>query len=191
MAIANAAIECDSALFAIDKNKKKPQQPQQRILNPRPPPMNNPFPQQWRPPANNPVPAAPRDPHAMEVDAMTRRPPGPLTPEERAHRYNNQLCLVCGSATHFRDSCPTAARRAQQIARAGLVPTADPAPIKLIDLYLSISSLNPIKEENLILPASVKFGSTAFAKTVFIDSGAYGVFIHGDLVNLYKIPCSP
>jgi hypothetical protein len=96
LAIANAAIECDSVLFAIDRNNKRtqPQQPQQRVLNPvrqswpRPPPINNPIPQQWRPPVNNPVPA---DPHAMEVDAMARRPLGPLNPEERAHRYNNQL----------------------------------------------------------------------------------------------------
>jgi hypothetical protein len=28
---------------------------------PRPPPINNPIPQQWRPPVNNPFPAAPRD----------------------------------------------------------------------------------------------------------------------------------
>jgi hypothetical protein len=41
-------------------------------------------------------------------------------PEELANRYNNNLCLVCGAATHFRDNYPEAARRAANIARAGL-----------------------------------------------------------------------
>jgi hypothetical protein len=79
--------------------------------------------------------------------------------------------------------------------RAGLapvVPFAEPAPvipINLKDIYLLISSLNPTKDANLIVPATVKFGVTSFARTAFIDSGADGLFIHLDLVNRFNIPC--
>jgi len=58
--------------------------------------------------------AAPRHPapanqqsDAMEIDAIRR---GPLTPEERNQRIQNQLCIVCGKPGHFKRNCPLSFR---------------------------------------------------------------------------------
>jgi len=42
---------------------------------------------------------------AMEIDAIRR---GPLSSEERTHRFRNRLCIVCGKAGHFKATCPVA-----------------------------------------------------------------------------------
>ena len=40
---------------------------------------------------------------AMEIDAVQRR--GPLTPDEKAHRMKNNLCLYCGKEGHKINEC--------------------------------------------------------------------------------------
>ncbi|KAH9276811.1 hypothetical protein BASA83_000316 [Batrachochytrium salamandrivorans] len=47
-------------------------------------------------------------PMHMDVDA-TRR--GPLTAQEREHRFKQRLCMVCGQAGHFKVNCPVATKR--------------------------------------------------------------------------------
>ncbi|EPZ34579.1 hypothetical protein O9G_001880 [Rozella allomycis CSF55] len=51
-------------------------------------------------------------PAPMEIDAVTRAP-GPLTPEERAHRMRNGLCIVCGQRGHVRNECLKSRGRGQ------------------------------------------------------------------------------
>jgi hypothetical protein len=58
-----------------------------------------------------PSPATPADSNAMEIDGIQRQSlptpsRGPLTLEERTHRMNYGLCLVCGSDSHLRANCP-------------------------------------------------------------------------------------
>jgi hypothetical protein len=51
---------------------------------------------------------APMD-HSRPMDltvAHTQQRHGPLTQEERARRYQNNLCLICGSSGHLRAACP-------------------------------------------------------------------------------------
>lgn len=62
-------------------------------------------------PAISTVP--PSVPTPMEVDAMRR---GPLTPAERQHRRDQNLCMYCGGPGHHADTCtklPNACRRAK------------------------------------------------------------------------------
>ena len=60
----------------------------------------------FRPNQNHRLPPPPVD-HSRPMDlsaTQTRR--GPLTPEERQHRFSNGLCLVCGKSGHIKSSCP-------------------------------------------------------------------------------------
>jgi hypothetical protein len=55
-------------------------------------------------------PSASSGPMAMDIDLVrTRREP--LSPEERARRFDNQLCMFCGAAGHFKASCPIKPKR--------------------------------------------------------------------------------
>jgi hypothetical protein len=40
----------------------------------------------------------------MEIDASRSR--GPLSDDEKAHRREHNLCMWCGKAGHYADSCP-------------------------------------------------------------------------------------
>jgi len=44
----------------------------------------------------------------MQIDAA--RPRGPLTPQERQRRIDNNLCLYCGKAGHIAKTCPIKSR---------------------------------------------------------------------------------
>ena len=93
--IVNLSIRCDNRLAELREEYRGPEYRQPVApYAPRPAPT---------PPAPvNP----PSSSDAMEVDTIRRR--GPLTPEERTHRFQNGLCLVCGSADHLRKDCPMA-----------------------------------------------------------------------------------
>lgn len=55
-----------------------------------------------------PRPSAPSFPPPlapMEIDATQTRPKK-LSPEERTHRFQNNLCMYCGKSGHFRNDCP-------------------------------------------------------------------------------------
>jgi hypothetical protein len=62
-------------------------------------------------PASNFTPPRPNHSYApprptgdmMDVDSVKR---GPLTPQEREHRFKNGLCIVCGKAGHIKMNCP-------------------------------------------------------------------------------------
>ena len=88
-----AAISVEHNQAAAIKGRPQQQQQQQR-----PPPPN-------RPPAILPLAGA----GPMEVDG-SRRNPGPLNPEERRRRADNNLCAYCGQAGHLIGTCALAAR---------------------------------------------------------------------------------
>ena len=86
-------------------------------------------------------------PTPMDLDATTTTSPVPsrrprLTAEERQRRINNNLCIVCGAADHFRDACPhatfkrqskSAALNAVETNMSLLVPPQDTTPAPLIN----------------------------------------------------------
>lgn len=55
----------------------------------------------FTPQTSTPTPS----PSAMDIDAI-HRSPGPLSAEERTHRMNKGLCLVCGEKGHLKPACP-------------------------------------------------------------------------------------
>ena len=58
----------------------------------------------FTPPRQNHSYAPPRPTgDMMDVDSVKR---GPLTPQEREHRFKNGLCIVCGKAGHIKMNCP-------------------------------------------------------------------------------------
>jgi hypothetical protein len=79
----NLAIRLDNRVFERDRDKRRG--------------ADTPVPPRTNPAHNGPVP--------MDIDALkTRR--GPLSPEERTRRFNNQLCMFCGETGHFKYNCP-------------------------------------------------------------------------------------
>ena len=63
-----------------------------------------------------PTPSDPA-PTPMQIGAVTvagateSQPRGPLSPEERRRRIDNNLCLYCGNPGHYRSQCPNRRRR--------------------------------------------------------------------------------
>jgi hypothetical protein len=61
-----------------------------------------------RRPMMQPPPRSANAPVPMVLDsATTPAPRGPLSPEERKRRVENDLCLYCGRAGHRKASCPS------------------------------------------------------------------------------------
>ena len=51
----------------------------------------------------------------MDLDASANRKYKPLTPQERQHRMQNQLCLYCGKSGHRARDCPAKQTRPARI----------------------------------------------------------------------------
>lgn len=70
-------------------------------------------------------------PTAMDLDASRNRKFKPLTPQERQHRMQNNLCLYCGKAGHRAGDCPAKQNRpVPNRLQATLVGPMDKAPAK-------------------------------------------------------------
>ncbi|MGI4816842.1 MAG: reverse transcriptase domain-containing protein, partial [Janthinobacterium lividum] len=104
------AIQVDTNLWEEQKLSPPPRQPAGPRLNPARPQHQ---------PAPRAGPSAPR---------------GPLTPETRQYRVDNNLCAYCGAQGHWRDNCPVAQSAA---ARRQL------APVKLSNTYVDPDTLPP------------------------------------------------
>ena len=68
------------------------------------------------PPSTTPVHFNPKFqpvPSQYSPSTLPRRNPGPLSVEERLHRVNNNLCIICGSPDHQRVDCPRNRNRSQ------------------------------------------------------------------------------
>ena len=99
-ALSDAAIRLDNGLYEIDHDAKRSGGSQSRY-----PPSSKPAPRQS--PTSATPPTHP-DPAPMEVDAgLSNKKFGPLTPNQRAHRLANNLCLYCGKAGHRARECRT------------------------------------------------------------------------------------
>jgi hypothetical protein len=83
------------------------------------------------PPGLPAAPAAPaaRSSDAMELDAIVRRPPGPLTAAERAHRTAKGLCMFCGAAGHLVPDCPLVKAKNRASVAAVSLKAAVPAEV--------------------------------------------------------------
>ena len=76
----------------------------------------NPIYSKANPPSTTPVHFNPNfqpAPPQYSPSTLPRRNPGPLSVEERLHRVNNNLCIICGSPDHQRVGCPRNRNRSQ------------------------------------------------------------------------------
>jgi hypothetical protein len=90
----------------IDGRLQEHRQERSRRTFPSRPNNGNPSPplSNFTPPRPNHSYAPPRPTgDMMDVDSVKR---GPLTPQEREHRFKNGLCIVCGKAGHIKMNCP-------------------------------------------------------------------------------------
>lgn len=94
----------------------------------------------------------------MDLDHVRR---GPLTKEERDNRIRNKLCIVCGSADHWKSNCPVARKKGK--------PNEE---IEHRSLYSCNSVLKSCSQKSLLLDGKLKVIGHWYNVKLFVDNGA-------------------
>ena len=94
-------IRLDNRIFERKQDSRGPNHKPAANLHTRRPTQAHPNP---KPPVQ--VNNFTRGPTPMDLDAGANRKYKPLTPQERQHRMQNQLCLYCGKPGHRAGDCP-------------------------------------------------------------------------------------
>ena len=158
-------------------------------------------------------------PEPMDLDASIKTPTsnpapqpagnsqkskrGKLTPAERKHRMDNNLCLYCGKGGHKVQECYSAQgiTASKHIAASDTVPASIPEKIEKVLLgttltktttsYLNNKDTSMVSSQSsthLLIPIQLHFKQQVLSTKAMIDSGATGNFISQDLISTHQIP---
>lgn len=124
---------------------------------------------------------------------------GKLSPEERKHRMDNNLCLYCGKAGHKVQQCYSAKENtfSKSIAATSTTETlTSEKSINFLEKSVALTMDSHTRgpevlsqsTTHLLIPIKLYFAHQVLSTQAMIDSGATGNFISQDLISQHHLP---